>query len=446
MPIFRLAWVTSWVSFFLASSHGLLRLPDNVSGHLPGNALSAINDSWEKQTLALAAVPSAPANSQYLFAKVNSHSILASNVNVAQTSSDSAVTHSSKGISFCTLIAENENISPIAVSVPQNDYSYGKAQSVSLKEESVSVVNTSKERTAKLGIPQKLRKIVRNLFSSSGDSHRKNSNFTKTAEFIAVEKVSTSQLKVEEWLRQNKNQNSKRFWLSLPRLSQQAAKKQSREKYAVSIKGQVIAQIGDRTQANSLRQHLHKALAQPGFNPDNIQPALVDNQPGAKINGQLLFTIDDKVVAEHDAPNPDLLAIKWVNNLRIALGASPLDLIEAQSQMYNLAGSSGAIKGLASWYGPYFHGRLTANGETYDQLAMTAAHPSLPFNTYLKVTNLDTNKSAIVRINDRGPYIPPRTLDLSLGAARCLGSEHSGVIPYEAKIMQTDALADRDRT
>ncbi|MGB5969572.1 MAG: septal ring lytic transglycosylase RlpA family protein [Spirulinaceae cyanobacterium] len=445
MPIFRLAWVTSWVSFFLASSHGLLKLPDNFTGNLSGNALSALNDSWEKQTLALAAVPSAPANSNYLLSKVDSHSTLVSNLNVASTSSDSAVTNSSKGIGFCTLIAENHNISPVAASVPQYDYSYGKAKSVSLKEESVSVPNNSKERVAQLGIPQKLRKMVRNLFNSSGDSSNKNLNL-KSSDLITVKKVTASKLKAEEWVRQNKNQDNKKFWLSLPRLSQQAAKKQSGAKYAVSIKGQVVAEISDSTMANSLRQQIYEALAKPDFNPNSIQPALVKNQPGAKLNEQVLFTVDEKVVAEHHAPNPDLLAIKWVNNLRIALGASPLDLVEAQSQMYNLGGSSKAIKGLASWYGPYFHGRLTANGETYDQLAMTAAHPSLPFNTYLKVTNLDTKKSAIVRINDRGPYIPPRTLDLSLGAARCLGGEHSGVIPYEAKIMQIDPLADRDRT
>ena len=75
----------------------------------------------------------------------------------------------------------------------------------------------------------------------------------------------------------------------------------------------------------------------------------------------------------------------------------------------------------ASWYGPRFHGRLTANGEVYDQSAYTAAHKSLKFGTLLRVTDPGTNKSLIVRINDRGPYIPGRQLDLSKAAAEELG-------------------------
>lgn len=81
----------------------------------------------------------------------------------------------------------------------------------------------------------------------------------------------------------------------------------------------------------------------------------------------------------------------------------------------------------ASWYGPRFHGRLTANGEIYDQTAYTAAHKSMRFGTLLKITNNETSKSVIVRINDRGPYIPGRQLDLSLAAAKELGVLNSGV-------------------
>ena len=81
----------------------------------------------------------------------------------------------------------------------------------------------------------------------------------------------------------------------------------------------------------------------------------------------------------------------------------------------------------ASWYGPRFHGRTTANGEIYDQTAYTAAHKSLPFGTLLRITNPRNNKTLIVRINDRGPYIPGRQLDLSKAAAEELGIVHSGV-------------------
>lgn len=75
----------------------------------------------------------------------------------------------------------------------------------------------------------------------------------------------------------------------------------------------------------------------------------------------------------------------------------------------------------ASWYGPGFHGQTTANGETYDQWAMTAAHKTLPFGTELRVTNTTNGRSVVVRINDRGPYIAGRDLDLSKAAADALG-------------------------
>jgi rare lipoprotein A len=82
---------------------------------------------------------------------------------------------------------------------------------------------------------------------------------------------------------------------------------------------------------------------------------------------------------------------------------------------------------MVSWYGPRFHGRLTANGEIYNQNASTAAHKSFSFGTLLKITNPTTNKSVIVRINDRGPYIPGRQIDLSKAAAEELDVINSGV-------------------
>lgn len=81
----------------------------------------------------------------------------------------------------------------------------------------------------------------------------------------------------------------------------------------------------------------------------------------------------------------------------------------------------------ASWYGPGFNGKKTANGEVYDQMSFTAAHKSLKFGTLLRVTNLKNNKSVVVRINDRGPYIHGRDLDLSKAAALELGFIRKGV-------------------
>lgn len=97
---------------------------------------------------------------------------------------------------------------------------------------------------------------------------------------------------------------------------------------------------------------------------------------------------------------------------------------------------------LASWYGSKFHGKVTANGEVYDQMAFTAAHKCLKFGTLLKLTNPKNNKSVIVRINDRGPFIGRRDLDLSKGAALALGMVRRGVIKLEVSEL---SLADKDR-
>lgn len=83
--------------------------------------------------------------------------------------------------------------------------------------------------------------------------------------------------------------------------------------------------------------------------------------------------------------------------------------------------------GIASWYGDLFHGRKTANGELYDMLAMTAAHKSLPFGTLVLVTMVDTGKQVIVRINDRGPFVEGRIIDLSKAAAAQVGLDRTGI-------------------
>lgn len=86
-------------------------------------------------------------------------------------------------------------------------------------------------------------------------------------------------------------------------------------------------------------------------------------------------------------------------------------------------------KGVASWYGTKFHGRNTANGERYDMRGLSAAHRSLPIPTYLKVTNLQNQRSVVVRVNDRGPFHSERIIDLSYGAATMLGFADQGTAP-----------------
>ena len=93
------------------------------------------------------------------------------------------------------------------------------------------------------------------------------------------------------------------------------------------------------------------------------------------------------------------------------------------------------ITGTASWYGPGFHGRRTANGERFNQNALTAAHRTLPFGTRVRVTNLRNNRSVVVRINDRGPYSGGRIIDLSAAAAREIGMINSGVARVRIEVL-----------
>ena len=93
------------------------------------------------------------------------------------------------------------------------------------------------------------------------------------------------------------------------------------------------------------------------------------------------------------------------------------------------------FSGQASWYGPGFHGRLTASGEVYNQNALTAAHKTLRFGTRVRVTNLNNGRSIVLRINDRGPYAGGRIIDVSAAAARSLGMMSSGVAPVRVTIL-----------
>jgi len=91
--------------------------------------------------------------------------------------------------------------------------------------------------------------------------------------------------------------------------------------------------------------------------------------------------------------------------------------------------------GKASFYGPQFHGKKTASGEVFNMYDLTAAHKTLPFGTRCRVTNLKNGKTVVVRINDRGPFVPGRILDLSYGAARALDAIADGVIEVKVEVL-----------
>ncbi|HIB02348.1 MAG TPA: septal ring lytic transglycosylase RlpA family protein [Candidatus Marinimicrobia bacterium] len=95
-----------------------------------------------------------------------------------------------------------------------------------------------------------------------------------------------------------------------------------------------------------------------------------------------------------------------------------------------------SMTGISSFYAEDFHGKVTANGETYDMYGLTAAHKTLPFNTLIRVTNLDNKKSIALRVNDRGPYAKGRILDCSYGAAVKLGFVGHGTARVKIEVME----------
>ena len=101
--------------------------------------------------------------------------------------------------------------------------------------------------------------------------------------------------------------------------------------------------------------------------------------------------------------------------------------------------SSNVQTGLASWYGPNFHGKTTSSREIYNMYDMTAAHRSLPFGTYVMVTNLNNGRSVKVKINDRGPFVEGRIIDLSYAAAQVLDAVGPGIIPVKIEILTDES-------
>ncbi|MFP2769351.1 septal ring lytic transglycosylase RlpA family protein [Oceanisphaera sp. KMM 10153] len=124
----------------------------------------------------------------------------------------------------------------------------------------------------------------------------------------------------------------------------------------------------------------------------------------------------------------------WLPLLLLAQSCSTdfLPASPASTQTTPVAG----VQGMASYYGARHHGRKTASGERFNQHALTAAHRTLPFGTRVRVTNLNNQKSVIVRINDRGPYAKGRIIDLSAQAARELNMIRAGVVPVRVERLE----------
>lgn len=169
-----------------------------------------------------------------------------------------------------------------------------------------------------------------------------------------------------------------------------------RESYVIQVNGEKLVEVNADTRLPDTTNN----LAQDALQITNRLRRLMGNAPPLRD------------IAGRPAPTP--------KPIRIALTTRPI---------------LSRITGVASWYGPGFHGNRSANGEIFNQNAFTAAHRNLPFGTQVKVTNLNNGLSVTVRINDRGPYARGRIIDLSAAAARTLGIMQTGVAPVSLEIL-----------
>jgi rare lipoprotein A len=183
-----------------------------------------------------------------------------------------------------------------------------------------------------------------------------------------------------------------------------------------------------------------------GFDAKEIVPAFESGSYVIKLGKQTTLKFDRGLVFSDTAKNQESDVLQAANLLRRLVGnATPVSAIanapapsSSPARTAAQVASSPATNfasGFASWYGPGFNGAMSASGERFNANGMTAAHRNLPFGTQVKVTNMDNGRSVVVRINDRGPFVYNRVLDISEGAARVIGLVNSGVAPIRMEVL-----------
>lgn len=434
MPFFGLFWVNYWLSYLFGHSQGLFRVPDYLTSTLPAKVLSVVGSPLETYNpLAIQASGASIPYTRQSIVKGYNPPLAAlpkydfqpglgfgpSRSNQAQPSFQAVNTLDRLESGLCSPVLEQKKDSHQVEPKPPS-------HSESSPEE-------SDKAASKSGFPRRIMQLMQNFFKwpERLEDGVKGKPKPEVAIRIGEDETPIEPPKSDVMVAR------RGFWLYSQLRPGRSASSHSRKELwpKILVNGRTIAQVPDWLQAKSIGESLHKILGDPNLDANQIHPAIVNGKPGGRLGDRILFSVEEAIAKELKR-NPQLLAIEWVNNLRTALGTTSLTLVQAQSRMFGLVETENTFAGYASWYGDYFHGRPTATGEKFNQFALTAAHPSLPFDTYLKVTNLKSGNSVIVRVNDRGPYIPPRTLDLSLGAARCINSEDAGVVPYSAVVMQ----------
>lgn len=182
--------------------------------------------------------------------------------------------------------------------------------------------------------------------------------------------------------------------------------------------------------------------------PSQSAPSATQPQRPQERDGVLLTPQGERYypLAQDAAPTqrPDPMAIRDAvprnEPITSAGNRSPYTVL---GKTYHVMPSAKGYReeGVASWYGTKFHGHKTSNGETYSMYAMSAAHKTLPLPSYVKVTNVENGRSAVVRVNDRGPFKSGRIIDLSYAAAVKLGYENQGTARVRVEAIDTTALA-----
>jgi len=177
-----------------------------------------------------------------------------------------------------------------------------------------------------------------------------------------------------------------------------------------------------------LARQLNQIAQQGKFSAAEIQPAMQQGKYVIQYQDQVLLQL--KPAWKDYFQRSDLSTlVELTNTLRTQLGAERLQ------SFASLGNISAHQTGFASWYGGYFHGRLTANGERYNVHRFTAAHKQLPFGTKVLVTNLENQQSVVVKINDRGPFKAQRVIDLSPAAFQEIGYLGQGILRVKLTIL-----------
>ena len=177
---------------------------------------------------------------------------------------------------------------------------------------------------------------------------------------------------------------------------------------------------------------------QDGFDPmdpmELVVESAADLEPFSNPASELNLSVENEL-DQDSTENRNVNAVLTPEEIKPPIDATPVAVLP-EPKLTLVPDVVRVITGEASWYGPGFYGNYTANGEIYRQGTMTAAHRTLPFGTKVRVTNLRNGRTAVIRINDRGPFVDHRVIDLGHGAASSLGLISSGITQVKLEVLR----------